>query len=444
MPSPELEAEVVTDLLRSAWIVEAARAEVFSEWAPVDGRFDRVSTLARSRADIVGADLATRGRPLDHDLVEPHARWMTVCVPGPQETFADLFLARLGGWVEAHAAPYLDDGAGRLLALGEEERQELVFPDAVPPAPAFQPLAPPPTPVATQRRLRVGVLGDLHIGSPSGEAMARAAVADLNAAAPDFVIQLGDLTDRGEEAEFELAAALLSDLAVPHAAIIGNHDAYSMSEGRLAGRERFARWFEREPDGLLIERSGIRLALLDSVEHGVSPFPPYDLITGAFIDAPGGAIVRGALTAPQHELLAEIASPGSPPTLVFLHHPPQPFTGFPPVIFGLRDADSGRLHATCDSGNVWGVFAGHTHRNHRGAGFDGVPVQEVGVPRDFPFGYGIIDVAERGYHYRFHQISDRDLLREAAAHVGAIQRRYSVGRDDERAYTWTCGEAGRR
>jgi hypothetical protein len=163
---------------------------------------------------------------------------------------------------------------------------------------------------------------------------------------------------------------------------------------------------------------------------------PYDLVTGTFAEGRGGALVRGALTAEQHDLLAEVARPGSPPALVFLHHPPQPFTGFPPVLFGLSDADSGRLHATCDSGNVWGVFAGHTHRNHRGRGFDGVPVQEVGVPRDFPFGYGLIDVEERGYSYRFHQISDRDLVTRTSAPVAAIQRRYSAGRPQDRGFTW--------
>jgi hypothetical protein len=119
-----------------------------------------------------------------------------------------------------------------------------------------------------------------------------------------------------------------------------------------------------------------------------------------------------------------------------LHHPPQPFTGFPPVLFGLRDADSGRLHATIDSGNVWGVFAGHTHRNARTRDFDGVPAQEVAMPRDYPFGYALVDVSRDGYAFRFVQLSDRDLLERAYRKAGVIHRRYGRGTDEEIAFVW--------
>jgi hypothetical protein len=106
-------------------------------------------------------------------------------------------------------------------------------------------------------------------------------------------------------------------------------------------------------------------------------------------------------------------------------------------LFGLRDADSGRLHATCDSGNVWGIFAGHTHRNARTRDFDGVPAQEVGIPRDYPFGYALVDVARDGYAYRFIQLSDEDLLRSGYQRAGQIHRRYARGSDEERAFVWT-------
>ena len=437
MDGIRLADELITDLLRSAWIVEAARARVFSQWSKEEQRFSAPGSWALGRADLLEAALRRRDTRVDESLVGDHASWMTHCVPDPHEPFADLFLARLGGWVDAHAVPYVDEGAEAMADLGERERLSVTFPAEFP-APSVPALldSPPPGPRSADVRLRVGVLGDLHAGSIEGEALARAAIADLNLAGPDVVVQLGDLTQGGEEEEFRAATRLLAELDAPVEATIGNHDAYSVSEGRLSGRERFARWVGREPDGRLVERAGVRLALLDSVEYGISPFPPYDLVTGTFAEGRGGALVRGALTAEQHDLLAEVARPGSPPALVFLHHPPQPFTGFPPVLFGLSDADSGRLHATCDSGNVWGVFAGHTHRNHRGRGFDGVPVQEVGVPRDFPFGYGLIDVGERGYLYRFHQISDRDLVTRTSAPVAAIQRRYSAGRPQDRGFTW--------
>lgn len=223
---------------------------------------------------------------------------------------------------------------------------------------------------------------------------------------------------------------------------MGNHDAYCVSRARLAGRALFERHFGRVPDGALVEVGGVRAALLDSVEYGVSPFPPYDLVTGTFMEGRGGGSVRGSLSAAQHDILAEVAAPGSAPTFVFLHHPPQPFAGFPPVVFGLRDADTGRLHATCDSGNVWGVFAGHTHRNRAGRGFDGVPVREVAVVRDFPFGYALIDATRDGYSFAFAQISDEELVRAGYARTGAIQRRYSLGAPHERAYHWAPQTTG--
>jgi hypothetical protein len=225
---------------------------------------------------------------------------------------------------------------------------------------------------------------------------------------------------------------------MPCTTMMGNHDVFSFEEERLAGRQFYRAAFGRDPEGVLFEHKGIRFAVLDSAEYAISPFPSFDLLTGAFLDEPGGAVAQGSLTAAQHDILAEVAAPGSGPAFVFLHHPPQPFTAFPPVLFGLRDADSGRLHATVDSGNVWGVFAGHTHRNARTTTYsDGVRAQEVAIPRDYPFGYVLIDVTATGYLYRFVQLSDRELLANAYNRTGEIQRRYSRGTDSDLAFVWT-------
>jgi hypothetical protein len=218
--------------------------------------------------------------------------------------------------------------------------------------------------------------------------------------------------------------------------MMGNHDVLAPGAEELTGRAFYENHFGRAADGVLLEHKGWRFAVLDSATHLASPFTAFDLVTGAFLDLPGGAIVRGSLTVPQHEILADLAEPGSPPAFVFLHHPPQPYAGFPPILFGLREADSGRLHAVADSGNVWGVFAGHTHRNAITRRFGTVPAVEVGIPRDYPFGYALVDVGPSGYSYRFCQISDHDLLREAYPSAGALQRRYGRGGPDERAFTW--------
>jgi 3',5'-cyclic-AMP phosphodiesterase len=439
MAPDDLASEMVLDLLRSSWIVERSRAEVYRRWSAASGRFSSSAERAEQRAEVVERALVgARGRP-DQSLVEPHARWIESvvgAVPG-EVVFADFFLVRLGDWVQAHAGQLLDD-IDRFSELGMDEAAGLTFPDELPPPPPFEPVTAADLDPPGRVLFRFAILGDLHAGSSLGrDNLAAAAIDDLNRSGAEFVIQLGDITDHGNQSEFERAAELLHRLEMPCTTMMGNHDVFSFQEERLAGREFYRAAFGRDPEGVLFEHKGIRFAVLDSAEYAISPFPSFDLLTGAFLDEPGGAVAQGSLTAAQHDILAEVAAPGSGPAFVFLHHPPQPFTAFPPVLFGLRDADSGRLHATVDSGNVWGVFAGHTHRNARTTTYsDGVPAQEVAIPRDYPFGYVLIDVTATGYLYRFVQLSNRDLLARAYERTGEIQRRYSRGADSDLAFVW--------
>jgi hypothetical protein len=64
-------------------------------------------------------------------------------------------------------------------------------------------------------------------------------------------------------------------------------------------------------------------------------------------------------------------------------------------------------------------------------------VQEVGVPRDFPHGYALVDVTDSGYSYRFVQIADEDLLRTHYLRSSEMQRRYAHGSAEALAHTWT-------
>ncbi|MDQ3940258.1 MAG: metallophosphoesterase, partial [Actinomycetota bacterium] len=355
---------------------------------------------------------------------------------GPDEVpLGYFFVARIGDWIDRHVPDFIE-GSEELVALGEEERAALEFPSEIPAPPPFEPVAPVPVDAPGEVRFRFGILADLHFGSARGEAMARAAIDDLNRSGAELCIQLGDVTDHGNRSEFELAIKVLAELDMPLTTMLGNHDVFSIEEERLSGRELYPEAFGREPDGVLLEHEGIRFAVLDSAEHAASPFPAFDFTSGSFLEGPGGAVVRGTLTVPQHEILAEVAAPGSPPAFVFLHHPPQPFTAFPPVLFGLRDEDSGRLHATADSGNVWGVFAGHTHRNARTRTYGSVPVHEVAIPRDYPFGYALVDVSDSGYAYRFVQLSDEELLSAAYPRFGEIYRRYGKGDEVARGFSW--------
>lgn len=437
MTAVGIDSEIATDLLRSTWIVEQARARVYDGWATHEATYSASAARARARSEILAAALERAGAEPDDDLVEGHAAWIRSLVGGERTGLGPLFVVRLGDWVESHIESLLQDGFDRLKRLGDEERSGLHFPDALPQAPAFEPLVSPQVEPPGEVLFRFGILGDAHIGSEGAEEMVGAAIRDLNTSGAELVIQLGDITDEGDAAQFERAKEVLAALEMPFATMMGNHDVIARKESRLAGRELYGSHFGREPDGVVLEHKGFRFAVLDSVEHAASPFAPFDLVAGRFVEGPGGAVVRGALTSAQHDLLADIAEPDSGPAFVFLHHPPQPYLGFPPVLFGLRDVDSGRLHATVDSGNVWGVFAGHTHRNARTRDYDGVPVQEVGIPRDFPFGYALVDVTQTGYAYRFLQISDHSLLEKGYAQASTIHRRYATGSDEERAFVWT-------
>lgn len=435
----DVSGEVIRDLLRSAWVIERSRQAVYESWAPADPSYEASARRAADRADVVARAIDERGHRSDPAVVEAHAAWIrSLAGDEPGEVpLGNFFLARLGDWVDGHCSDFLGAGAADLKRLGEEERARLVFPSEMPAPPPFEPVETIAVEAPGEVVLRFGILADLHFGSAAGETRARAAIADLNASGAELVIQLGDITDHGDSDEFEAAMKALDELEMPVTTMMGNHDVYSIAEGRLSGREYYPASFGREPDGVILEHKGFRFAVLDSVMHAASPYPAYDLASGSFLDGASGAIVRGALSVAQHEILAEVAAPGSPPAFVFLHHPPQPFVGFPPILFGLRDEDSGRLHATVDSGNVWGVFAGHTHRNARTRNYGTVPAQEVAMPRDYPFGYALVDVTTTGYAFRFVQLSDRDLLRPAYERAGAIHRRYGLGAPEERSFVWT-------
>ncbi len=435
MATPDLASDLVNDLLRASWLVEAARARIFGDWGKADA-----ASGAERRAALVAEALAGQPKGKDEGLLDPHVAWMRSLVGNdPAKTpLADWFLSRLADWVDGHAGGFLAPSVAEEMAfLGMSEKEGLEWPGELPAAPPFEPLDLPRLETPDGKIFRFGILGDLHIGHPRGEKMARAAIADLNKADVDLVIQLGDITDHGHRSEFELAAQILGDLEPELFTMMGNHDVLSIEEERLSGRDYYPTSFGRAPDGVLHEHKGIRFAILDSAEYSASPFSPFDIVAGSFVGGPGGAIVRGSLTPPQHEILAEVAAPGSPPAFVFLHHPPQPFTGFPPVLFGLREADAGRLHAVIDSGNVWGVFAGHTHRNARTRTYGTVPAQEVGIARDYPFGFATVDVGDNGYAYNWQQLSDNELLEESYKLAGTILRRYGAGPDGITSFTWS-------
>jgi 3',5'-cyclic-AMP phosphodiesterase len=86
---------------------------------------------------------------------------------------------------------------------------------------------------------------------------------------PDCVVITGDLVDRGEAAEYQLAAALLGRLDIPVHAVPGNHDHAPRMLQALAGAGH-VQAAEEEPDRCYyrVDYPGLRLLCCDSSVPG--------------------------------------------------------------------------------------------------------------------------------------------------------------------------------
>src|SRR5687767_578165 len=107
------------------------------------------------------------GRRPDSALVEPHSTWMIDLVGHePDEVpLGNLFMGRIGDWVESHVADYLPSGGDTLKEAGEKERASLKFPESLPPPPPFEPVVAPRVEAPGEVRFTFGILADLHFGS---------------------------------------------------------------------------------------------------------------------------------------------------------------------------------------------------------------------------------------------------------------------------------------
>lgn len=101
-------------------------------------------------------------------------------------------------------------------------------------------------------------------------------------------------------------------------------------------------------------------------------------------------------------------------TIPLFHHPASltaSATGLPPLANGLDRDDAlafRRLLAKHD--NAAGVYAGHTHRNNlsRNVETGRLPYFEGGAVKEYPGGYTVVRLFERGYMVNFHKTRDPD------------------------------------
>jgi predicted phosphodiesterase len=425
-----------SDIALSCWVIEAARSKALE----IRGHADK-ATKAAERARILARACAARHIGLKPAWVAPHAEWMSNLAGTREETgaYGWFVLQRIGMYVEAHVPGILPAAdLERLLELGASDQEEVAaaitndgLPEVPPPEWPSAPVAEAPgTAIA-----RIGLIGDTHVGTARGDKLAPAVVRGINAAGVDMSVLVGDVTQNGSVDFYERAASILAGLQAPLAATLGNHDLWDSmwTEGTgTAGPGRFGTALGHDPSGVY-EVGGARLIVINSADPTPSPFPPFDLVGGTFTNDRSETLPGGSFSEETADWLASIG-PYEGPSFAFLHHPPFPYLGFPPLVFGLDERSTGTLAGLVERAGLWGVICGHTHRSHRDE-IAGVPMLEVPASKDWPYGYGILEVADEGWAVNLHRIDDDALVAELSADAGLVFRRYARGDAADRAFS---------
>ena len=104
----------------------------------------------------------------------------------------------------------------------------------------------------------IAQLSDVHVGGGRFRLeLLRAAIEEVNAAAPDLVVVAGDLTDDGYPDQYPEAREELAALECPEIVLVpGNHDA------RNVGYIRFEEEFGARDSRLRAELGGVDVALV--------------------------------------------------------------------------------------------------------------------------------------------------------------------------------------
>ncbi|MEA2533610.1 MAG: 3,5-cyclic-AMP phosphodiesterase [Actinomycetota bacterium] len=420
------------ELVLALWTSEAARSTVLGMRGHTGA-----SVRVAGRARILATRCSELGVALRTDFAGEHARWMGQVAGYPEDTGALgwFFLQRLGAYVDLHSEAVLPKGYwSRLVELGAQDGKdvgEALMRDGLPPPP---PAEWPGVPAATapgEVHTRIGVIGDPHVGSTMGDKFLPPVIDEMNKQGVDFSVAIGDLTQSGREEHFRQIKGELDRLASPYEVTLGNHDMWGGGTPSAVGQQRFESIFARRPFGVR-DTGKARVILLNSADPRESPFPPFDLITGTFTSEPNEAVPGGSFSEETVAFAESLGRDG--PTLIVLHHPPYPYLGFPALMFGLDERSTGVLRDLARRTKAWGIIAGHTHRSALSE-LDGIPVLEVPSPKEWPYGYGIVEVSDEGWAFNLHPAGDEALVAESSGSANVVIRRYSRGPDEARAFS---------
>lgn len=257
------------------------------------------------------------------------------------------------------------------------------------------------------------ITGEVFVSGPGDdpypEVMNRAAIAEIDARAPDAVVAKGDLTSFGTEQEYDSFVAAYSFFGDRLHHVRGNHDA-AMSDA-LGTTAPFA-----------VELPGVVLAVLDTVRFQRE---------------------NGRVTAEQLAWLDDLAAEADRPVMVFGHHhawsPDSKSRN--PDYFGINPDDSDALiDLVGRRESIAGYFAGHTHRNRvrRFARARHVPFVEIACVKDYPGSWAEYRIREGGYTQVHRRISTPPALEwsELTRNMfHGLYRDYALGPLDWRCFT---------
>lgn len=422
----------ISDLFLSSWITEAARAAVLSGRGHGDA-----SVRSQARARLIASACADQGVRIVPRFASAHAEWMADVAGSQKETGALgwFFLQRLGMFVDAHlsfgiSAPRHQE----LVSLGAPDVEEVnraLAETGLPPTPG------PEWPHVEESHpegkvvTKIGIIGDPHIGLASSNELVPAVISALGDEGIGAAVAMGDMTQDGREEYFIKAKEVFAAAKFPVLMTLGNHDMWGRGSDIARGQDWFATHLGGKPFGAT-KVGPVTLVVLNSADPVASTFPPFDMMLGTFTEGPKESVTRGEFGEEVTQFMAEVDV--EPPAIIFLHHPPYPYMALPPIVFGLTEQSTDLLTTFAHRIGAAAIFCGHTHRSARYE-VDSVPVIEVPSAKEWPFGYGVIEVSDTEFSYNLKPIPDKALIEKASMQAGVMFRRYGRGPDSARSFT---------
>lgn len=420
----------LSDLLLSCWVVEAARSAVMASRGQ-----DEAGVQTAARARILAKACHDDGVRIVPNYATLHSAFLGQ-VAGTDEEMGALgmiFLQRLGAYIDAHTKLLLsEEDHARLVELGQTELDEVNMALM-----SGRLTAPPPGewPKAEERKApgtvlaRFAILGDPHVGLTETNESLVTALRHMAADGAEFVVANGDLTRNGDAEHFHLARKIFDEAGLDVMVTLGNHDLWGGEGEQSLGMERFQAAFDGKPYGVRTQ-NGVRVIVIDSADPRRSPFPPFDMMMGEFKDAPPQTVPGGTFSPETIEWIRTLEPEG--PTFIVLHHPPYPFLGVPPLVFGLDQASTAHLAELAVRVGAKAIFAGHSHRCHLNY-LEDVPVFELASASDWPYGYTMVEVTDQGWSLNLRPI-EYDPELDPMSHRDYLFRRYATGPEEARSF----------